>query len=120
MEVKDIVENLTTLRLQRGITFSGGDPFEQPKECYEIAKAAKRLGLDIWCYTGYIYENLKESNKEYVKEFLSQIDVLVDGPFDISKKNLLLRFRGSSNQRIIDIKKSINSDEAVIIKEYDS
>lgn len=120
MDVDDIIENLKTLRLQRGITFSGGDPFEQPEECFKIAKAARKLGLDIWCYTGYVYEELIKSDRKFVLDFLHQIDVLIDGPFVIKDKNLLLKFRGSKNQRIIDVKKSIESNEVVIIESYNN
>ena len=120
MEVEDIIENLKTLRLQRGITLSGGDPFEQPEQCYEIAKAARRLGLDVWCYTGYVYEEIIKSDRKFVKDFLQQIDVLIDGPFILRDKNLLLKFRGSKNQRIIDVKKSIESNSVVIIESYNS
>lgn len=120
MDVDDIIENLKTLRLQRGITFSGGDPFEQPEECFKIAKAARKLGLDIWCYTGYVYEELIKSDRKFVLDFLHQIDVLIDGPFVIKDKNLLLKFRGSKNQRIIDVKKSIESNEVIIIESYNN
>ena len=125
MDVQKIEETLKSLKLQKGITFSGGEPFEQPLACMEIAKFAKQLGLDVWCYTGYTFEKLtneKDVNyKEGWKEFLAYIDVLVDGPFVIEKKNLLLRFRGSQNQRIIDVRKSF-SNKTIILKEeyYDS
>ncbi|MBF8982694.1 anaerobic ribonucleoside-triphosphate reductase activating protein [Lutibacter sp. B2] len=122
MEIQNIEETLKSLKLQKGITFSGGEPFEQSLACMEIAKIAKQLGLDVWCYTGYTFEKLtneKDINyKEGWKEFLDYIDVLVDGPFVLEKKNLLLRFRGSENQRIIDVKKSFSNKEIILKEEY--
>lgn len=122
MNLHEIEETLKSLKLQKGITFSGGEPFEQPLACIEIAKMAKQLRLDIWCYTGYIFEKLIDEEdtgyKEGWKEFLEYIDVLIDGPFMIEKKNLLLRFRGSENQRIIDVKKSLKNNKVVLKEEY--
>ncbi|MDK2919743.1 MAG: anaerobic ribonucleoside-triphosphate reductase activating protein [Candidatus Petromonas sp.] len=122
MDTEDIIEELKSLRLHRGITFSGGEPFEQPIACLEIAKSAKLMGLDIWCYTGYTFEELiNKKGEKYKKawaEFLKYIDVLVDGPFVLEKKNLLLKFRGSENQRILDVKKSLKYRMAILKEEY--
>lgn len=122
MDITEIEEELRTLKLHKGITFSGGEPFEQPSECMEIAKIAKKLGMDIWCYTGYTFEELVNENgiryKNGWKEFLEYIDVLVDGPFTVEKKNLQLKFRGSENQRIIDVKKSLKNRVTMIKEEY--
>jgi anaerobic ribonucleoside-triphosphate reductase activating protein len=122
MDTQDIALELGTLRLNRGITFSGGEPFEQPLECLEIAKKAKELGLNIWCYTGYTYEELTNIKnfkyKEGWLEFLKYIDVLIDGPFILEKKNLLLRFRGSENQRILDVQRSLKLKMPVLHKDY--
>lgn len=122
MDTEDLVEELKTLKLHRGVTFSGGDPFEQPYECLEIAKAVKSIGMDIWCYTGYTFEELiNKQGKKYKNgwiEFLKYIDVLIDGRFILEKKNLLLKFRGSENQRILDVKKSLRFRSAVLMDEY--
>jgi len=94
-----------------GITFSGGDPFLQAKACSIIAKALKKQAKSVWCYTGYIYEELlqlKDSKPEFM-EFLKYIDVLIDGPFIMKKKSMDCLFRGSTNQRLID-KKMIELD----------
>lgn len=121
-DISEIEEELKTLKLHKGITFSGGEPFEQPLECIEIAKIAKQLEFDIWCYTGYIFEELVDEKgiryKEEWKEFLKYIDVLVDGPFICEEKNLLLKFRGSENQRIIDVKKSFINKTTILKEEY--
>ncbi len=122
MDVQDIALELETLRLHRGITISGGEPFEQPLECLEIAKHTKELGLDVWCYTGYTYEELTNvTNHKYKEgwlEFLKYIDVLIDGPFILEKKNLLLRFRGSENQRILHVQRSLSLKAPVLHEDY--
>ncbi len=117
-EVYDIIDGLEN---QDGITFSGGDPFVQPQACAEIAKYARSKGYNIWAYTGYTYEqiiNLSKKNKSYMN-FLKEIDVLIDGKFELDKKSFEVVFRGSTNQRIIDVKKSLEKDEVVTIKKYD-
>ena len=79
---------------------------EQPEECAILAEYAHTLGWDVWCYTGYTYEALVRKNDESIDRFLDQIDVLVDGPFIKEKKSLDCLFRGSSNQRLIHMKKT--------------
>lgn len=119
---ENIINELKRLRLHKGITFSGGEPFEQAEACTEIAINAKKMGFDIWCYTGYKFESLtKEKNPQYNKgwkNFLKEIDVLIDGPFILEKKDLNLLFRGSENQRIIDVEKSLMENKVVIKKEF--
>lgn len=122
MDIEDIITQLKELKLHRGITISGGEPFEQPVECAEIARRAKDLGLDVWCYTGYTFEELiNEKGYRYKKgwiELLKEIDVLVDGPFIRERKNLLLKFRGSDNQRILDVNKSLKYKIPILKEEY--
>lgn len=117
-EVYNIIDNLEG---QDGITFSGGDPFMQPKECSIIAKYAKDKGYNIWTYTGYTYEQLLKlsKNKKEIMDFLLEIDVLVDGKFEIDKRSYTSVFRGSSNQRIIDVRKSLEEKKIVIIDKYE-
>lgn len=116
-EVYDIID---TLEGQDGITFSGGDPFAQPKECAEIAKYAKAKGYNIWCYTGFTFENLisMSTSKKEIMDFLNQIDVLVDGKFEIAKRSFALKFAGSSNQRIIDVAKSLEAKRVILVSKY--
>lgn len=97
---KEIFEN----PLLAGITFSGGEPFCQPKPLAELAKTVRSRGLNVWSYTGYTLEALREKNDEDINMLLSNIDVLVDGKFEMDLKDLTLPFRGSSNQRIIRLK----------------
>ena len=87
------------------VTFSGGDPLYQLQPLTALARAVKAAGKTIWCYTGFIYEDLL-TDKKY-SELLSLIDVLVDGPFIMSLRDPDLPFRGSSNQRLIDLNTGI-------------
>lgn len=98
-----------------GITLSGGEPFCQSEACACIARGAKKLGLNVWCYTGYTYEALRNGKAEW-QDLLNEIDVLVDGKFEIAKKTLDCRFRGSSNQRLIDVPKSLKEGRAVLLE----
>ena len=85
------------------VTFSGGDPFFQAEGFAELARRIKaETSKTIWCYTGYTFEALKEENDPWKMELLRNIDVLVDGPFIQELRDEQLRFRGSSNQRIIE------------------
>ena len=98
----------------KGLTVLGGEPFEpeNQKDVAELISAVKKLypEKDIWCYSGYLYDvDMVKGGKvytEYTDTILSQTDVLVDGEFVPELKNLMLKFRGSSNQRLIDVKKS--------------
>ena len=112
-EIKKEIEQLTT---EDGVTFSGGDPMMQVDACLDIAKIIKKCGLNIWCYTGYTFEELLKMSekKPSIMEFLKLIDILVDGKFIIKEKSLNLKFRGSRNQRIIDVKKSLKTGRVVL------
>ena len=96
------------------VTFSGGDPMFQPLGFTELAKAIKRQSnKNIWCYTGYLFEDLLRMPAQ--KALLEQIDVLVDGRFIEALKDEELHFRGSSNQRIINVQVSLGKGETVVI-----
>lgn len=96
------------------VTFSGGDPMFQPVGFAALARAIKeRSGKNIWCYTGYLFEDLLKNTRQ--KELLEYIDVLVDGRFVEVLKDESLRFRGSSNQRIIDVQASLSSGTTVLL-----
>lgn len=96
-----------------GITLSGGEPFAQPEACAEIARAAHDCGLNVWCYSGYTFETLMKGSEAW-RELLGTIDVLVDGPFVLEKRTLDSKFRGSGNQRILDVPASLEKGEAVL------
>lgn len=95
--------------LLSGVTFSGGEPFCQAKDFCILANKIKKLGLNVMAYTGYNFEDLMDqgSDENCWREFLNEIDILVDGKFESENTNLTLKFRGSQNQRIIDVPKSI-------------
>lgn len=96
------------------VTFSGGDPMFQPAGFAALAKAVKeQSGKNIWCYTGYLFEDLLQNAQQ--KELLEYVDVLVDGRFVEVLKDESLRFRGSSNQRIIDVQASLLHGKTVLL-----
>lgn len=103
--------------LHKGVTFSGGEPFCQPQALYALGKKFKERGYHLMCYSGWTFEQLVEKsyNEQGVSDLLSIIDVLVDGRFDIDKRSLQLKFRGSSNQRIIDVPSSLEKKSAVTL-----
>ena len=96
------------------VTFSGGDPMFQPVGFTALAKAIKeRSGKNIWCYTGYLFEDLL--NDPLQKELLEHIDVLVDGRYVEVLRDMNLRFRGSSNQRVIDVQASLVNGQTILL-----
>ena len=113
--IKDVLEN----PILKGVTFSGGDPFERAEEFAYMAEAFKKVGLSVWSYTGYTFEYILDNINERLgwKKLLDNLDVLVDGKFDESKTQDGLKYRGSTNQRIIDVKESLKKGE-VIVSEY--
>ena len=114
-----VYDAIDELEYQTGITFSGGDPMYQPYPCAKLAKYCKEKGYNIWVYTGFTYDEIiKMSKKEPIYlEFLKYIDVLVDGKFILEQKDLNQLFRGSKNQRLIDIPKSLKSNKVVLFDE---
>ncbi len=116
VEVSDVIEELKTLKGQDGITLSGGDPVCQSEACLLICKAAHEMGLNVWCYTGYTYEAMLRNPKHY--NLLKEIDVLVDGKFILEEKSYDLYFKGSKNQRIIDVQKSLSEQRIVLVSKY--
>lgn len=93
--------------LMDGVTLTGGDPLYQPDATLRLCKKLKELDINIWVYTGFTYEEITKDEK--LMDIMSYIDVLVDGPFVESLKSLELEYRGSSNQRILDMKKTLES-----------
>ena len=111
-DLEDIKKEMSNLKYQKGITLSGGDPFYQIDAAAEIAKYAHEIGLNVWCYTGFIFEDIIKNPK--MQELLANIDVLVDGPFILEQKSLECKFRGSTNQRLIDVPASLEEKEVVL------
>ena len=100
--IEKLIEDVLDNPMLRGITFSGGDPWEQAEEFAYMAKAFKKNNLNIWCYTGYTFEQIQ--NDEMLKPVLDYVDVIVDGRFEPDLYSPYLEFRGSSNQRIIRVR----------------
>lgn len=123
VDTKDILEEFKKNPMYNGITFSGGEPFLQADQLADIAISLKHDSTfkgDIICYTGYTYEHLMKSIKEegimsYMR-LLYNIDYLIDGPFVKDKSSLDCKWRGSTNQRIIDVKASIASNTVVEVE----
>ncbi len=115
--IDELIEDIRRNPMLRGVTFSGGDPFEQASEFAYMAIKIKEIGLSIWCYTGYTFEYIlqnKHENKGW-EDLLTNIDALVDGKFEKDKKTDNLKYRGSSNQRIINVKESLTSANVITI-----
>jgi len=111
MTREQIITEVTNNELTN-VTLSGGEPFLQSIEIAKLAKALKKEGKNIWCYTGYLFEDLLAIPLHH--ELLSQIDVLVDGKFDLTKRDLSLFYKGSDNQRVIDVQKSLQTGMVVM------
>ena len=117
--VEALAEQMLSNPLMDGLTLSGGEPFDQAGECCALAARAKEKGLNVWAYTGYRYETLLEQANPAVLALLEQVDVLVDGPFVESLKSYDALFRGSTNQRLIDVAKSRASGAVVLCSRPD-
>ena len=110
-----IIEDLAHPFVQ-GLTLLGGEPFLNTEVCLRIVDQVHATfgdTKDIWSWSGYTFEELLLETEDKL-ELLSKIDILVDGRFELSKKNLNLQFRGSSNQRIIDVKQSLVAKQAIV------
>ena len=110
--IKDVLKN----PILKGVTFSGGDPFERAEEFAYMAKELKKEDINVWSYTGYTFEYIIDNLDKRIgwKDLINNIDVLVDGRFEEDKKIDGLKFRGSSNQRVIDVKESLAKDKIVL------
>jgi len=112
ISVEAVVEIVQSNPLCRGVTFSGGEPFAQAAEFAELAALLKEKGYEVASYSGYTFEQLLEGTEDQ-KLLLGTIDILIDGPFIQNQKSLELVFRGSKNQRILDVRKSLIEGKAV-------
>ncbi len=109
----DILNLIRQNPLVKGVTYSGGEPFLQARELLALTKTLKALDYEVASYTGYTFEELLEG-EEAQRELLSLLDILIDGPFVEEEKSLGLLFRGSRNQRILNVKKSLEEGRAVL------
>ena len=110
VDTEEIISAIKKNPLLDGITLTGGEPLLQIDAAEEISRAAKNFGLSVWCYTGYTFEELPID----AAPLLENVDVLIDGEFVLSLRDLDLQFRGSRNQRIIDLKKTRKQNKIVL------
>ena len=114
MTVEEVAKQLLRNPLTDGITLSGGEPFQQAEDCLALAKIAHENKLNVWSYTGYTFEHLLSHGSDAQKALLMELDVLVDGPFVLAQRSLSLPWRGSKNQRVIDVKESLARHKLVL------
>lgn len=114
-DTDDLFDEMMLDPLVRGVTLSGGEPFEQPKPLAELAAKVQAAGRNVIAYSGYTYEQLldKSDKEPAIMDLLKNTDILIDGRFVQEQLNLELKFRGSTNQRVIDVKKSIEAGDVV-------
>ena len=115
MTLDQIISEMSSNPLTDGLTLTGGEPFMQAADCSQLAAAAHEIGLNVWTYTGNTFSELieKSKNDPNIMELLQNTDVLVDGRFEIKERTLSLKWRGSKNQRIIDVPKTLAENEVV-------
>ena len=113
-DTEELMAEIRANSLLEGVTFSGGEPFAQPVPLLQIAREAHAQGLDVWSYTGYVLDELIAMHDPDVDALLNELDVLVDGPFVMEGRDLTLRFRGSRNQRVIDLNATRERGEVVL------
>ena len=112
MDEETVLDIVKSNPLCRGVTFSGGEPFAQAEGFAKLAKLLKQHGYEVASYSGYTFEQLLRGTPEQ-KELLESIDILIDGPFLLQQRSLELNFRGSRNQRILDVPASLAAGQAV-------
>ena len=113
--VQEVLDLLPANSLITGLTFSGGEPFLQADALAEIGRAARQRGLSIFTYTGFVFETLLEQSRSNadIAALLAVTDVLIDGPFLLEQRDISLAFRGSGNQRLLDVPASLRTGKAV-------
>lgn len=111
--VDDLFAHIRKNPIVRGVTFSGGEPFSQAAPFAELGRRLKQAGYEVAAYTGNTFEALLRDGTPAQKALLETLDILIDGEFILAQRNLDLRFRGSANQRILDVPQSLAAGEAV-------
>lgn len=112
-EIDALTAHILANPLAHSVTFSGGEPFQQAEGFAALAKQLRAKNYDIACYTGYTFEHLRTQGTPAQQALLSLLDVLIDSPFILAQRNLDLLFRGSENQRILDVPKSLAAGNAI-------
>ena len=110
----EVIGQMLSNPLTDGLTLSGGEPFLQAEDCLTIARAAHEKGLNVWSYSGWTFEHLLHSGTDAQKALLRELDVLVDGPYVQEQRSLTLNWRGSRNQRVIDVQATLSAGEIVL------
>lgn len=105
-DIDSIFQDICQNPLLKGVTFSGGEPFCQPGPLAELAKKVHQRGMDVMVYSGWTLEELQAMENPQVHALLEQADYLVDGPFLLEQRDIELNFRGSANQRVLDMNKT--------------
>lgn len=117
MDTDQLLDILDSNPLLKGITLSGGEPFCQPEAMAELARQAHQRGKDVVCFTGYTLEQLLDTKDDAIRALLEQIDILIDGPYIEAQRDLTLLFRGSANQRLIDLPATLESGTICLWKD---
>ena len=115
MTVEEVAAEMLGNPLTDGLTLSGGEPFAQAEDCLRLAAAARSRGLNVWSYSGWTFEHLRDEGTPEQKALLQALDVLIDGPFLLAERTLALPWRGSRNQRVIDVPASLAAGKAVVL-----
>lgn len=113
-DTEEVLALLAGNPLQSGVTLTGGEPFLQAAACAEIARGTHARSKNVWTYTGYTFEELLAAEAPDLLALLRETDVLVDGRFEQAQRSLELPFRGSRNQRLVDVGRSLEAGEAVL------
>lgn len=108
VDTDDIIRQMRENPMLDGITLTGGEPFCQPEACRILVEEARALKLNVWSYSGWTYEELLASGDPARVSLLCSLDVLVDGRFVLEERSLSLQWRGSRNQRLVDVQKSLS------------
>ena len=116
VSLRVLYEEFCSNPLVTGVTFSGGEPFIQSKSLAVLANVLKKKNYSIWAYSGFTFDKLESDPIR--RQLLELVDVVVDGPFVMAKKSLELDFRGSSNQRIINVQESLKQHKVVLMEGY--
>lgn len=117
-ELQKIIDAVDANPLLDGVTFSGGEPFCQPEAFYNLGVELKKRNLNLLAYTGYTYEELISMEDESINKLLSILDLLVDGRFVLEERDLTLLFRGSKNQRVIDMNLTREKNQVILAEKY--
>lgn len=115
-DTDELVDFYLRQKLQSGVTISGGDPFYQTNALLDLSMKLKRYGTNIWVYTGFMFEELQLKYKDIIQ----YIDVLVDGLFILEQRDLSLYFKGSRNQRVIDIQNSLLQNKIILVDDLEN